>query len=282
MRGVVSALAGLLLAGGALAADGTASGSFRFGGSELAVERAYAFWVAEETPQARRAIVLLTDRPIDAEAAAVALDPSAAAREELDAAAGGLVEIAVTAEGEAASIAFWQADPPAAFTAVPAGSFELTVFGEERIAGSWQLAPGAAAESAEASFSLLFDSPISEAPVRGKVLPAGGGEPGEAYLAYAAALRAGDVEVLRRLLGERAEEALPRDADAATLGVLVSLLRGGRPLEPAVTAGLLRGGTAILWVEGRDDEGTRLRGRVLMAKTPQGWREAESDLAPAL
>ncbi len=266
----------LLALNGPAAAD-DAHGHVRVAETGLELAHAYAFWVEDEAPGARRILLLLTDQPIDAEAAGLSLNPGQPAVEELAASRGGLVAIAISEAGEEQGLTFWRAAPETSFETTGVGEFQLTERTASRIAGSWRLAAGG---SAPYDFSLAFDAAISDAAVRGKRLPAGGGEPGAAYLAYAAALRAGDAAMLRRLMGERARETLPEAADPATLELILSWLRSERPLAPVVTGGLLREETAILWVEGLDPEGNALAGRVLMAKTRDGWSEIESALFP--
>lgn len=264
---------GLLAALAGPAAAAEALGYVRVGEARLELSRAYAFWVEDEAPGERRILLLLTDRPIDAAVAGVALNPVERAVAELAVARGGLAALLIGEDGREQGLSFWQAAPETAFETTGVGDFELTRRSEGRIAGSWRLDTNAPYE-----FSLEFDVEISDLAVRGKRLPPGGGEPGAAYLAYAEALRAGDVPALRLLLGERAAATLPEAADPATLAVILSWLQSERPLAPVVRAGLLRGETAVLWVEGADEEGRALAGRVLMARTRSGWSEVEADL----
>jgi hypothetical protein len=203
------------------------------------------------------------------------LNPVERAVEELAASRGGLAALVIGEDGREQGLSFWQAAPETGFETTGVGNFELTRRSEERIAGSWRLDANAPYE-----FSFEFDVAVSDIAVRGKRLGQGGGEPGAAYLAYAEALRTGDVAALRRLMGERAAATLPEAADPATLAVILSWLRSERPLAPVVRAGLLRGETAVLWVEGADEEGRTLSGRVLMARTGSGWSEVEADLRP--
>ncbi len=273
MRFLPRGLAGLAaLSALAMPAAGAGGGHVTVDGIRLDLAHAYALWVEDGAPGERRVLLLVTDRPIDAEAAASALNPGGQAAEQLAASGGGLVAVAVGADGGEQGLSFWRAAPESRFETTAVGSFALTRFTAERIAGAWQC-------EAPYEFALTFDAEISDLAVRGTRLGGGGGEPGAAYLAYAEALRRGDAPTLRRLMGERAVATLPEAADPATLAVILSWLPSGRPVTPVVRSALLRDDTAVLWIEGADPDGRALSGRVLMARTPAGWREVEADLS---
>jgi hypothetical protein len=102
----------------------------------------------------------------------------------------------------------------------------------------------------------------------GSVLPAGGGEPGAAYLVWNAACLEGDPEVLKQLLPP--EEAAELDGEYAEEALEFILMM--TPSEVTVVGGVLFEDEAELEIEGLMD-GARGHGKVTMVQHGELWVE---------
>lgn len=121
-------------------------------------------------------------------------------------------------------------------------------------------------------YDFTFSAPLSDphAPL-GEALPAGGGEPGRAYLRWVAAIHDGDVEALRAVVPTDMATQLDRDEAQEEL----EFMRLMTPTEVTVLGGSSDGETAILEVEGVFD-GERVSGEVTLARMGDFWIPTES------
>ena len=95
-----------------------------------------------------------------------------------------------------------------------------------------------------ATFDVTFDVPVAPAGY-GTALPAGGGEPGEAYSAFHAAVTAGDAAALEPFLGKERQGFL-HDQPAPFL----AFLQESHPDSYKITRGFVSGDHALLLVSG--------------------------------
>ena len=116
-------------------------------------------------------------------------------------------------------------------------------------------------------YDFTFSAPLSNpnAPV-GDPLPAGGGEPGKAYLAWVAAVHSGDLARIKALVP--AEMAAQLDAEDAKMAL--ELLAAMTPSEVTVVGGSSDGSTAVLEVEGTMD-GEKSKGEITLEKVGEHW-----------
>lgn len=262
-------IAGLVLAGGAHAAD-AASGYFQMGDARLEVRHAIA--VIEDASvdgEAGNTQLFLSAAPLDAAKVAAAFDPMDAVSAQEP--AGGYIRLCIGADGNECGLFF----SPEGFNL--GGYGELTLQGPDaqRITGRFAIKAPGDFMGTPYQFDLDFDAAITPAP--GADLPAGGGEPGQAYHAYLAALAAGDLKALRTMAGEEGEWRYPQDDPTAAKEALKSA-RDGQPLRVEIVRGRRNGQDAVLWVRGVDRDDIRRAGRVLMHDDGNGWRFAEADL----
>jgi hypothetical protein len=115
-------------------------------------------------------------------------------------------------------------------------------------------------------YDFMFSAPLSDpdAPI-GDPLPADGGEPGKAYLAWAAALHAGDVEALKALVPAEMVGQFDSDEVKADLEMMQAMT----PTGLTVLGGSSDGKTAILQVEGVM-EGEKVRGEITLESSAAG------------
>ena len=273
---LVAALAAGLGAPSAQAAS-SASGNFRYDKLDMKVTNAYAFREEEnDAPGTYTTYVYLTSKPIDGRAAADAFDPGRAIDAEIDDQPAGYVRLCFNADFSECGIYFSHEEPMESFNTSGYGKLELTSKDARRVAGTWVLAEPEDFFDKTYQFDLKFDAEVI-APTPGTALPADGGEPGKAYQAWLAAIAKGDFAALRAMLGESGSWQFPED-DEKSAKENLKYLRDGKPVSVKILKGEQRGDQAILTVEGVDRDDLKLRGRVLMVKGEDGWKQETSDL----
>ena len=260
----------------AATAQQKASGHFRLGESRVDVKHVIAVFVqADQVDQSDNVHLYLSASPLDVTPLLEAFDPDDGIREQ-DAADAGYVRLCITADGGECGGYFSRRDPDENFSTSGYGELQLERNTRERITGRWVLAEPEDFMGRETyDYDLRFD--VAIAPTPGTALPAGGGEPGQAYRAWARAIASGDIATLRRMMGEDGEWQLPRDNPIRVKETLKSL-RDGQPLDPEVLRGRLHGDRATLWVRGVDRDDLPQSGRVSMQRTRDGWRFVDDAL----
>ena len=121
-------------------------------------------------------------------------------------------------------------------------------------------------------FDLTFSAPISDpdAPtVIGSPLPAGGGEPGQAYLTWTKTIHTGDIELLKSIMpAEMAAQfdgVSPEEAHKE-----IAFMRDMTPTNNKILGGSSDGETAVLQTEGIID-GKAVAVEVTMTKMGKFW-----------
>ena len=206
---------------------------------------------------------------LDAARAAAAFDADDAVREQDP--DGGYIRICLDAAGDDCGVFF----SPEGFNSGGYGEIQLSHHDAGRVAGRYHLDTPEDFFDKDYQFDLSFDTRVTPAP--GVALPAGGGEPGQAYNAYLDALARGDVAALRRMAGEEGRWRYPED-DASTAKESLKSARDEQPVHADISRGRQHEDQAVLWVSGTDRDDIRRAGRVLMHKGPQGWAFVEADL----
>lgn len=256
------------------AAD-SGSGHFRMADNGLKVDRVIAVRREEHLDPADDDIfVYLSDHPLDAAKVAAAFDPDDAAREQLGERSGGTIRLCLTADGGECGLYYRRRDPDDSFNTSGYGELKLDVQTNARIAGRWVLTGPEDFFGKTYDFDLRFDAAIAQPP--GTPLPAGGGDAGIAYRAYAAAVAKGDIVALRAFMGDDARWRLP-DNDEERIKETLKDLRDEQPQQPQILRGRIHGDEAVLWVEGVDRDDIKRRGRVRMVREGDAWRVGERD-----
>jgi hypothetical protein len=124
------------------------------------------------------------------------------------------------------------------------------------------------------SYDVRFDAPYVDAPkepgvesLKGAKLPAGGGEPGKAYLAYTKTIAAGDVKALKKAVAS--EHA--KDFDDPDFAKMFPLVQAMQAKNIKVTGGAVDGDKATLIVTGKDGDATS-NGTVEMVREGGAWK----------
>jgi|GEM_PF-2115522 len=149
---------------------------------------------------------------------------------------------------------------------------ELTATGPERFAGRVYHAEPQQFFDDTFQYDFTFSAPLSNpnAPI-GDPLPADGGEPGAAYLAWVAAVHSGDLDRIKAMVP--AEMATEMDGEEATMAL--EFLAAMTPTDVKVLGGSSDGATAVLQVEGMMD-GEKAKGEVTLEKIGEHWVARQS------
>jgi len=106
----------------------------------------------------------------------------------------------------------------------------------------------------------------------GQALPAGGGDPGKAYMALHRATRAGDADAMLAHLAAdnagkmRAARAQPDFAQT------LAMVRAFEPATVRIVSGRVDGDHAKLQIEGTDSDGAAVTGDVSLVREAGGWK----------
>ncbi len=143
----------------------------------------------------------------------------------------------------------------------------LDTTGPERFAGRIYLPEPMKFFDDTIQYDFTFSAPMSNpnAPI-GEPLPAGGGEPGKAYLAWVAAVHSGDLKRVRKLVPSEMAGPLEDDDAKDTL----AMISGMTPTSVEILGGSSDGQTAMLEVEGMMD-GEKVHGTITMEKMSDLW-----------
>jgi hypothetical protein len=140
------------------------------------------------------------------------------------------------------------------FSATGNQKIEITAMSSDRIAGTISVPPGDFFDE-EFAYSVEFDVPIERKPapvVKGKPLPAGGGDVGKAYEAYRKAVAAGDLPAIRLVVAADLVEAT-MEPDFPEMLEFIQMMQ---PKKIRITGGNIDGDNATLEVTSLDEEHT--------------------------
>lgn len=119
----------------------------------------------------------------------------------------------------------------------------------------------------DATFDVTPAAPPKPAPLAGKPLPAGGGEPARAYLAYRGYIKKGDIPNLRKsLTAERAKET-----EVPEFKEMFEIVQAMQPADVTITGGSVDGDTATLLVVSKE-KGSNSKGTVTLVKQGGAWK----------
>jgi len=272
-------LCGMLVAAMLTATAGagsSASGSVKVGEDTVAVSHGIAFW-DESTAvweKGRRVLrIMLCDSELSTQGVAEALDVQGAIRKQIE---GDYVVVTLNAERGFHSIYVLVADGAKNY-GFDRGKAEIERLDASRVVGRAFTEGEQSIGDTPIRFELRFDAEVLPERGAGTALPADGGAPGAAYLAYVKARQDGDLAtLLRHMPGEEAESL--RDQDAQWRDFRLESMKETAPREMKVTGGALFEGFAVLTVVGTDWSGDSIEGRVKMVADGDTWRLAEEDL----
>ena len=126
-------------------------------------------------------------------------------------------------------------------------------------------------------YDFTFKAPLSDpdAPI-GDPLPAGGGEPGLAYLKWVETIHSGDIAVLRTIVPPDLAEQLD-SASEAEVKEQIEFLQLMTPTDVQIMKGFVDGEIAVLEIEGMM-EGQKVSGEIEMTKMGKFWIPTKSSM----
>jgi len=123
-------------------------------------------------------------------------------------------------------------------------------------------------------FDVTLDVPVA-GDDHGPALPAGGGDPGKVYLAYHAALKAGDAAALKKTLDSYMVKEMAKGEASNNVPGFMNWLGGQRYLDTVkVDKGFAKGDHAVLIVSGTGPVGDR-KGQVTLTRENGAWRVSD-------
>ena len=159
------------------------------------------------------------------------------------------------------------------FSGVSMQQVELTAMTPQRIAGKVFLPKPGDFFGDTYQYTATFDLPVvavKEAvapPPKGTPLPAGGGEPAKAYMAYSKAIASGDMKGLRKLVAaERAKQM-----DSKEFKEMFGLIQAMQPKNVKITGGAVDGDTATLLATAKDGKEVS-NGTITMVREGGAWK----------
>ncbi len=269
MRPVLISLSlGLALVSGLAHADG--SGTLYNDGNAIALKSAYAYRMPDpfdKTKQITR--IVFADKMIDA----AALNDSSDREDAIDGQLRGAtrVELNLDGDGSVENVNI-QADGS---SGSQSGSgwytLELKHNDEKRVEGSFHTNDEADKKSGH-YFDLAFALDLAAAPAPGTPLPANGGDAGKAYLAYLAALKKGDIDLLAKSMSKtRSAELLGHRSDP-DFKMMFGFIQSQALLSPKYFKGESKGDIATLDYDGKDADGNAMSSKVTMVREGDAWK----------
>lgn len=236
----------------------TLDGTFRFGKVRFAPADAFAF-------QSDVPVVVLTSFKIDRAATLASIEPIASLYEQ--AGDSGNVLVIVPQAPDRCRVQAWLAESQ---QSIGLGSFPAKTAAStpSRVAGECFTSKPEKMFEDEYEFHLTYDVPISPF-VKPAQLPAGGGEPGAQYVALVKAIQASDWDGAHRHVQEG---ELPSSRAEAAKSNYFENLAANYPKSVTVTGGLIKGDRANLEIHGKNHDGKKIKGIVVMKKAGTDWR----------
>jgi hypothetical protein len=136
--------------------------------------------------------------------------------------------------------------------------FEATKFDTKMVEGRLFLKEPNESFGHKYQFDVKFSTPVTDTVVpvvdenTGKPLPAGGGEPGAAYLAYDKAVASGDLAAMKKFAADEKTKKQMSDPKAKEM---LEMMKAMRATNIKIVKGFINGDRATLHLEGKDPMG---------------------------
>ena len=105
----------------------------------------------------------------------------------------------------------------------------------------------------------------------GTKLPANGGDPGKAYMAFDKAARAGNLNEMKKYASDT--RGMPEGLSQEEIKQMVEMMKAMRPAKVKVNGGFVAGDHATLSVEAQDPQSkAKMNGKIEMVKESNGWK----------
>ncbi|MFN7977258.1 MAG: hypothetical protein U0P30_03925 [Vicinamibacterales bacterium] len=261
----------------AWAAPGAAKGYFRLHQTRSTFSSACAFLLPDPSGEATGVThVVLSDKPLDCEAADRSFDPVEAVKAQVAAKKPAFVIFTVptaAARVERLSGNWTSTDPDDGFSFGGQGTVAVAVNTRERAQGRYFMASPEKFFDKTFQFDFSWDAPVLSGFSTATPLAAGGGAAGAAYQKYLTALGRGDVAALRAVV--TAARGADMNVKGAEAKDLVKFLQLFELKTATVVTGAERDDAAVLYVKGTGFDASPNTGRVLLQREGGAWKVAK-------
>lgn len=270
----LAALLAALASGSTIAHAATAAptngGSFRMDKNKTNFSAGCGFRVPapEDGVGKVKRVVVLASLKMDCAAADQGFDPVAALETTLRDASADYAVLNIGADGDRIDGNWTSADPSDGFSFGGQGKVEMVKNDDRRVEGRYRTEKPDSFFDKTYEFDFRFAVDLLGGSLEGTALPAGGGDPGKAYLAYVKALQKPDIKALKSLTtaDNQGSFDLWEDKD------FLKLARSMELKEAKVTSGLQKGSIAALEVTGKNFDGDAMGGRIYLRQEGGAWK----------
>lgn len=275
--------AGLRAAGAALAASAmmltsaaaaqTASGHFSSRTLDVPIAGVYSYWGEANGGKDRVVKVVVANAEFRADSLDDWHDRAAAIREFFASDSVKIVTFDFDADGKYHGYSYYFASGDGCGWCYDSTVHSTVRGGNGRLSGSIAFDGGAGG----VTFDVKFDVPIP-AKSSGQPLPAGGGEPGRAFLAYHKALATGDAAALKAVSDAHGKDLLAKHQNQGDLAEYLDYRWSDihyRMQRVAVVGGFIHGDRAVILFDGSSRLFDALHGEVLLRRDGNTWLVAD-------
>lgn len=267
----------LALACGVAHADG--SGTLYQDGKPLALVSAYAYRGPDPFEKTKEiTTIVFSDKKIDAAAANAAANRGEAVEDQLRRDNATRVELNIEADGSLQNVNIVSGGSSGSQSGSGWYTMKLAKNDAKRVEGTFKTNDEADKKTGR-FYDLKFALDIPGAPDLGAALPADGGEPAKAYMAYLAALKKGDIDALSKTMTkERSAEILAHRNDP-DFKMMFAFIQQSAMQNPKVIKGFSKGDSATLELSGKDGDGNAATSTATMQKEGGSWRLAKESMS---
>ena len=266
-----------LAASGPKISDGSASGTLEVDGTTVKLAHAIARTKRNAFDEKKKdVVVLLTQNPVSAE---MFVDDDKLFSAASDGSVQGLL---VTIDSDEKPYHLQVLNPKASMQMSGSGffNFDATDFSDKHVAGKFfTTSEQDFMGKHKYTYDVTFAAPVQTIAVASEVtvdassgtkLPAGGGDPGKAYLAFDKASRAGNLAEMKK--SASTTRPMP-EMSAEETKQMIEMMKLMRPAKLKITGGFVSGDHATLNVEGEDPSSkSKMHGTIEMAREGGGWK----------
>jgi hypothetical protein len=276
-RSFACSLTMLALACGLARADG--SGTLYEDGKPLTLVSAYAYRAPDPFDATKEiTTIVFSDKKIDAAAVNAAANRGEAVADQLRHAQATRVELNLESDGSFENINIMSMGSSGSQSGSGWFTMKLAKNDAKRVEGTFRTNDEADKKSGR-YYDLKFALDIAGPPDLGAALPAGGGEPVKAYMAYLAALQKGDIDALAKTMTkERSAEILAHRNDP-DFKMMFGFIQSSALRDPKFTKGFSKGDSATLELSGKDGDGNAATTTATMQKEGGSWRLAKESMS---
>jgi len=266
-----------LAASGPKISDGSASGTLEVDGTTVKLAHAIARTKRNAFDEKKKdVVVLLTQNPVSAE---MFVDDDKLFSAASDGSVQGLL---VTIDSDEKPYHLQVLNPKASMQVSGSGffNFDATDFSDKHVAGKFfTTSEQDFMGKHKYTYDVTFAAPVQTIAVASEVtvdassgtkLPAGGGDPGKAYLAFDKASRTGNLAEMKKSASNT--RPMP-EMSAEETKQMIEMMKLLRPAKVKITGGFTSGDHATLNVEGEDPSSkSKMHGTIEMAREGGGWK----------